>query len=201
MPVVGTQLGSSLQLDNWRIDVDPYLNGCPSPVVNEALRKGLREFCRETEVWRETLSTTTVASQTEYPLAPLITSYDGMIQRVYEVRTADNALHSSLYTVDNDRMLTFKSALSAGETLEVDVSMLPTERWQIVSTTLTTEWNDAPKAWALMHLKGMMRTQWADPDGAQYWLDTYRNYVLQAKTLAFDGNHQGNVAVKLRRFV
>lgn len=196
----GTPLGSSARLDDWRIDVDPYLNGCPSPVVNESLRRGLREFCRESEAWRETLSTTTVADQTEYTISSLITG-DGRIQRVREIRVSDNALHPSLYTVEDDRTLTFKNALAGSETMEVDVSLLPTERWDTIPDTLADEWGDAPKAWALAHLKAMPRTPWADPDGAQYWRDTYRGYVIQALGLGMDENHLGNVAVKLRAFV
>jgi len=201
MPVTGTPISTTATIESWRIDTLPYLHSCHEAIVDQALRRGLREFCRDTDVWREQLSFTTVADQTVYDLnAEIGVSYDARVRRVLKVKVGDFEFDQTLYEVQDDLDLEFESSLTADLTMLVDVSLVPTEQWNTVSTELITDWADAPKAWALMHLKAMPRTPWSD-EAWQYWQQEYRGHVARAKADWLEGHELGNASVTIRPFV
>lgn len=48
--------------------VSPFLNGCPEPVQKQMIRAACRQFCLDTEIWRERVFKLSVEDQEEYDL-------------------------------------------------------------------------------------------------------------------------------------
>ena len=63
--------------------IEPYVMGCPIPVILQRLQLVGRDFCRETERMTETLWIDTVIDQREYDLTPSIDTLS--IRRVLRV--------------------------------------------------------------------------------------------------------------------
>ena len=68
----------------------PYLQGCPSFVIEDALRDAVEIFCRETRILRETVSIPLVEGTDTYTITPAM---------------ADVVVAETLYaTIDSDHI-------------------------------------------------------------------------------------------------
>ena len=53
-------------LNDWIGETSLRLNGCPDPVILQALRRSAQQFCRDTRLWVQTMGTATVSPSDDY---------------------------------------------------------------------------------------------------------------------------------------
>jgi len=136
---------------------------CPGNVKTLALKLAARDFCRDTEIWRETLSTTTTADEDEYDITDLHT-YDALIQRVRLVTLDDTDLVDSAWSVSEVGTLTLDTAPEeTGDTLAIEVVFMPLEICTDYPGWLLDKWAEAIVARALAILKAQPQKPWSDP--------------------------------------
>ena len=155
-----------------------------------ALQQASREFCNDTEAWKETIdSHNLIADQNDYTLD---WDWCARIQRIHEVRwnttagiAAGNkgAVNSiDNYTFDLPDELSFITPPSTSVTngLEVDIIFVPTMQSCELPEWFMNRWAEALYASALSYLLGIPRTKWNDPVRQSYWSKQYDKYVQKA---------------------
>lgn len=197
----GTTPAASTHVVTLLPRITASLPGCPSPVRLMALRQAARDFCRETEVWREILTTTSTEDEDEYDLTDLHT-WDALIERVRAVRLDSSTVDEGDYEVSEDGVLTFDTAPDADDyAIEADVVFLPLDECEDYPTWLIGKWSDAIQTKALMLLKAMPQKPWSDPKGAA---DLEREYVYQcglAKVAVTMARKGGDLTAQAPTFV
>jgi hypothetical protein len=175
----------------------PWLPGCESGAAMAALRETGREFCRQTDVWRETLAVSAVAGTAAYALA-----YAGAsVQRVLAVRLDGRALDERQYGFAPDGALTLATAPVANGALSVDVVLVPT-----VAATGLPDWLMARHGadiagGAAARLKVQGNVPWSDEGGAGLGLRLFDLACATARREGWSGRESGDVRVQARRFV
>jgi len=173
--------------------------GVEQAVIWQKARIVLREFCHRTRVWRERLSTVTVAGEATYALDALITSGDGMVLSV--VHDFSDGAHplgvivngcrvsSREYRLDANRNLVLVTAPGTADwTLTVDVAVLPLPQWESIPDYLVTLWGEAIAAGVVARLLAKV-----DEGGAHLARVAYLNGISQAK-VEVDGERMGVLA-------
>jgi len=184
--------------------MEPELPSCPEPLILQALRKKTRQFCQDTDVWREQLKDIDlVAGQRDYVLNP---SFDAEIRKIVEVRinTAENRaagyrgaeVKSQYYMFHGElsqrlgvnlqpNTLTLDESLepSASETggLEVKVSLAPLLMAGQVDQDFLQKWCEAIIGGAMFYLMTMPRKKWSDPQKAGLYLVDYNKGISRAR--------------------
>lgn len=183
--------------------VMPEVPGCPVALATQHVQQAARQFCADSEAWREKLSPINlVADDATYTLTP---GYDCEVRRVLDVwiRTADdvtNGNDGTLLTYDQYEYDPAGSVLTLDDTIEpqeavanglvVRVMLVPYLSTNVdtiavqggISATFLNYWAEPIIARAKYTLMRMLRTAWANPNMAQVYLDEYHDGVSRAKT-------------------
>lgn len=172
---------------------------CPRNSQLQALRLALRQFCMDTEVWREAMSDlSAVEDQEDYTLSP---EYDDVtIHRVVSVELDDTELPESRWGYSPDGTLTIDPAPVADGTIAVTVAYLPDPACSAAVDWLMARWGDAIAAKAMCDMKldpqsARDPVPWYDPNGAMLWMERYRDRVAEAKLSLLVGGRSGEISV------
>jgi len=179
------------------------VSGCPENVQLLAIRLAARDFCRDTEIWQETLSTTSTADEDEYDLTALH-DYDAVIQRVRAVRLDDSETDSDEadWRADEVGALTFEEAPDEdGLTIEADVVFVPRVSCEDFPTWLLDKWSEAVTAKALASLKAMPQKPWSDPASVDALEREYAYRCGQAKASLATERQSGDLMIQPPTFV
>lgn len=184
--------------------MEPELPGCPQPLILQALRKKVRQFCQDTDAWREQLKDINlVAGQRDYVLNP---SFDAEIRKIVEVRinTAANRAAGHIgapvdfqrYTFHGElsqrsganlppNTLTLDATLNPSESvaggLEVKVSLAPLLMAGQVDQDFLQKWGEAIIGGAMFYLMAMKNKKWSDPQKAGLYLVDYYKGLSRAR--------------------
>ncbi len=178
--------------------------GTDDKFLKEVLRLSARDFCRETEAWREIVSFDTVADVANYTIStPLQTAWPNVdLYRVYYVVKEDIEVDASDYTLSVAGVLAFDPAPSvAGDTVEAYCVVLPRRACSSYPTWLLNQWSEGIIAGALWRLFSIKDRPWSDPNRAKQTYDDYRSSVAQAKSMNITGRKTGNLQVRSRDFI
>jgi hypothetical protein len=173
-----------------------HIPRCPDSLQLQALRNACRQFCRDTEWWREEV--------TDDQTNPLNNGYaDTQIIRTQWVKVDDNLKHEAHWTVSNAGILTFDPALSAtADVIKAKVVLMPTITATSADDFLVSRFGQAIAAGAKFNLKsdkGSERdpTPWYDPSGAALAREEYRDGVELAKMEVYSEMQSGNKQIDL----
>jgi hypothetical protein len=172
----------------------PELPGCTTPMITQALQRGLRQFCIDTEAWYEnTIKKSLVADQSDYILYP---TWDADIVRIKELRINDAtniatgndgvAQSESMYefvppyTIRLDDAITPSEAVTNG--LEVDLRILPSINATTVDPAFLTLWSEPIIGWAMWYLMSMERKKWSSPNRSAFYGLQYQKGRSKAKS-------------------
>ena len=181
----------------------PEVPGCPSVLATQHIQQAARQFCTDSEAWREELpAIDLVAEDVTYTLTP---SYDCEIRRVLKVwiRTEDDVTNGddgTLLDFDDYEYAPAGSVLTLDDSVEpqeavtdglvVEVVLVPYLSTNVdalltqggISATFLNYWAEPIIARAKHTLMRMTRTAWANPDLAGVYLAEYHDGVSRAKT-------------------
>lgn len=149
----------------------PFLPGCPTPVALQALRQSFRSFCRDTEIWVETVEQELEEDETEYSILP--DDVDAIAIRAHSVKIEDREIDSSRYTLEGEGTLTFSEAPSETGTLTVETVLEPIETNDSPPDWMLSRWGDTIRSGALASLMGQSGKPWNDAVGSRREIDSY----------------------------
>lgn len=175
---------------------------CPVPAQKQALRLAAREFCIETEIWRETIETTSVEDDDTYVLADSLDGYDADIWRILSLELDDSDVDATDYTFGPTGILTFDNAPDeSDETIVAETVLVPRRTCTSYPYWLITQWGDVIVSNAVSRLKSQMGRPWTDPAGAEREMLAYRLGCGRAKGMVVSGREGGNWAIQGREFI
>jgi hypothetical protein len=173
-----------------------YIPKCPEPLRLQALRNACRQFCRDTEWWREEV--------TDDQTNPLNNDYPNtQIIRTQWVKVDDSVQNECKWSVDNDGVLTFDPALPAtADVIKTKIILMPTITAASVDSHLVSRFGEAIAAGAEFNLKVHMGseqdpTPWYDPKGAALARERYLDGVGEAKMEVYSEMQSGNKQLDL----
>jgi len=185
--------------------VSPEVPGCPTALAVQHLQMAARQFCADTEAWREKLDPINlVANDLTYTLTPL---YDAEVRRVIEVwiRTAADVTagdDGTLLTYDQYEFDPTGSVLTLDDSIEpqlavtsglvVKVVLVPNLVTNVdsiatqggITATFLNYWAEPIMARSKSTLMRMVWTAWANPQMATVYQAEYLDGFSRAKTEA-----------------
>lgn len=199
----------------------PAVQGCPTPIVKNAVRHAINEFCEKTLMWRYAfVAMDIVADQSAYTLTPSVGTV--IVSPVY-VAVNDNILYPTniedldktcsgwrqssansplMYYVDNDAVLnlvpTPYEAITGGLKVETALKM------DLASDTcpdwLFQNWVEAIAHGALMRLHAMPGHVWSDTNTVAYHRSKFRDGISRAKAKTMKSFSKQSKTVQPRQF-
>jgi len=184
----------------------PYLPGVPDNLLLQALRNAVRQFCKNTEVWREDLPTISTTKDEDEYLIEDAHSYDATIKRILAVELDGGALLDSQYEFDPNGTFRLVSAPTADD-LELDVTVvfMPSLAVADLPDWLLEKWGEAFAEGAKLILKSVpgsetKPTPWFDRLGAQDAASRLAAYETTAKNELLTDRRGGPAAIQLTYF-
>jgi hypothetical protein len=179
------------------------LRGCSEDFAIMELRAVARDFCRESDIWREALDTiATVADQADYNLEDEH-EYAAHIQRVRLVTLDDSDLSAEDWSLSVDGVLTLDPAPAETDMdLDVDVVFVPDLDADDHPDFLVSRWAEALIVGAVARLKlqagsGQQVRPWFDPSGGQLATAQYQGLIAEARRECFLERKSGDLAMNV----
>lgn len=201
--------------------VMPAVQGCPSSVVNNAIKHSINEFCEKTLMWREALDPISIVANTsEY--ATVVPTDTVLVAPVY-VAVQSNQL--SLTNIEDlDVMCSGWRNATANQPLwcymdnAANITLVPCPITDIVdglqieaalkmdltSTVcpdwLLQNWAETIAHGALMRLHAMPGHVWSDPSTVAYHKSKFRDGISRAKSRTMKSFTKQSKSVQPRQF-
>lgn len=169
------------------------LNGMEKfkPLGLQAVQKAAREFCRESERWRETLhSQNLTVDITNYTVD---WNYNARIDRIEEVRwNTEDGIDAgnkgvvrprAEWTYSPPETLDFITAPVASVTngLEIDVVLVPHLDSCDIAEWFLNRYAEPIIGWAMHFLMSMQGKMWTNPQRARQYMDDYHRGLTAAQ--------------------
>lgn len=178
--------------------VGPYAGSAPSNVQVQQLKMGARQFCQDTEIWRETIGPFTVAEDAETVQLAAPNEFVSIIRVLSLAHDGKDVCHIS-YEIDNDDLVTFVRPLKAGD-IEAVVALIPKVTISEIPDWLYDRWGTAFVHYALGTLKAMDGQPWYEPQMAGVHMSEYAYQVGQAKG-AIAHSRKSGLQIKVPKFI
>lgn len=164
----------------------PYVSGCPSPMVDQALRDAAREFCRESRAWVEQAATvlgngTTRQRNFVFPaeselvqvMRATVAGEDMKILSSREMpadwqETAPDAgeLDDTLVVLNSQTAYVLYPIPASGQKIIIYQALMPTMTASGVGDVIFTEYGEQMAKGAIARLASMQKKPWTDLDTA-----------------------------------
>lgn len=196
-------------------EVSVEVPGCSENMQKAALRRSAQRFCRDTEIWLESLAPSTSSSMTSVELNALVAAtYDAETLRVKQVWFPDNGrfIYESQYRLEpdgEDLTMTFiadgiDTALTVNDddgNMEVQVIVNPDDGCASYPAWLLQRWGKAIVDGALAYLMNQGKKPWTDRDAAAMHKEEYEQATGEAKAYSTANRLSGEVCAAPRLFV
>jgi hypothetical protein len=181
------------------------LGGCPVPLLTQTLQKVGRQFCEDTEAWRETLTFNRVANQADYVLTP---TWSAEIRRIISVKTHGDTmnpdLHESWYEFEpSTNTLTMLSPATDAQTdgMVVKIVLVPWLITQELEGWFMGRWANALINGTKAELMLMKNKSWTSLDRAPFFSQEYNKDVAKARIELSKSGKRKETQVYFKRFV
>ena len=183
-------------LSEWTGETSLRLNGCPDPVILQALRRSAKQFCRDTRLWVQSMGTATVSPSSDYdqdievgvPSADYVLPGTAQIIDIEDLLIDDESIQERLddnpFRYSKFRSLIFINprAVNQDSDLEVIAAFEPTDTATDIPDALI-EWRLTVMDRALYELMLMPNKDWTDAPTAVKHETDYNTRVAEG-TLA-----------------
>ena len=190
----------SLYADAISAHILPYVNGKVSEAIwKQAIRQSAREFCEQTEVWREWLATIdSVVDQEDYTL---VHSHNAVIRRVLEVEIDAIAMTADSFSDDCLTLTLLAAPADAGTDIDVKVVFIPKEANTTLPTWIINAWGYRIAKGALSFLQSQSKRPWTDQNGAIMNYRIFTDGIGMAREQRFSQRGGDSQRMPIRRFV
>lgn len=182
-------------LKDLKLEVQQVVQGCPDPVIYQAINQAARRFCRGSGAWSLTETVYLAAGRTKT-----------------DVPTQNGADVVSLISVTkNDKMATawtddletleFQAAPSITTAYEVKVSLAPSRGKYTIGDNVLANWGEDIAHGAIALLLMQKNRPWHDPQLSGYHNSLFRKATIQAKQYSAGVNASANQRVNPHPFI
>jgi hypothetical protein len=208
-------------LQNFYSYVMPAVQGCPTAIVDNAIRHAVNEFCEKTMMWRYTFSpVNVVANQASYTLTPpagstivapvhVAVNNDALV--VINIEDLDSMYPNWRTTTASSPLMYFMdladalylvptpvNAYTGG--LKVDAAMKMAATSNTCPDWLFNNWAEVIAHGALMRLHAMPGKVWADTNTVAYHKAKFREGISRAKSRTMKSFTKQGKSVQPRQF-
>jgi len=194
-------------LDDMIPYVLPDVPGASEGIIRMRLREAMRKFCREAEIWHESIELDSVADQAAYDVN---VSYDAYIKRIVHVkiRTADTTafdnverIHPSKFKLNDDAdgivfYSGYEPTTSLTDGIEVKVALMPNPTIESFSGVLMDRYGEGIYAYAKYRLQRVKRTPYYDPEAARENYTEYQGTLQNAIKERYTENKDVNTQIQ-----
>ena len=201
--------------------VMPNVQGCPSALVNNAIRSAINDFCERTMMWRYAFpSADIVAGQKEYSFVPptdtviakpvyvaasscplIATNIDDLDLLYPGWRDSENNQSSMFYMdYDNNIILVPTPNLDVTDGLDLEVALKIDLSSDTCPDWLVQNWAETIAHGALMRLHSMPGKAWADTQTVSYHRAKFREGITHAKSRTMKSFSRQGKTVQPRQF-
>lgn len=177
------------KLEDYLSEIMAELPGCPNVIALQALRKAVRDFQTETEIWDADLTINSVAGTLKYKLQP---AYEASVLRLFKVTFDGSILSPDAYKLNfdqltdsdyrefeleliNDPLKTVTGGLVVNVILRSFIKAIDIPEY------FFDRWGDGIMAKAKSDLMMQPKKPYGDRNLAVKYLGDYKNYVVDAK--------------------
>lgn len=182
--------------DDLYVQMTPDLPGCPIPLVLQELRRAGRQFCIDTELLRETLTMSSVASQADYTLRPTIADE---ILRITSLKIDDTEVSDmDSYEFVSPETLRFETAPTASDTddMSIEVALAPSLPTCYLPDDFLRRWTEPIVAGAKAALMLMPGKPWSNPQVGAVHRQAYQTGVFQARREVHAQHKGGSLRIR-----
>ncbi len=180
----------------------PHIDGCPSLLVEQALRSSAIEFCEKTLIWRQpAIGVTVYADEPCYSFgAPegarviqatevyingmklIQTSLHDLTVLEPEWRARESTLPTHYFMNDAQSIqLVGKPTEDIPESLDIYVALKPSRDSNICPEFLLEDWGEVIAAGAILRLMQMAKKTWSDTTTVANYLRTFKVGITTAR--------------------
>lgn len=182
-------MANVVRLEDYLSEIMMELAGCPNVIALQALRKAVRDFQTETEIWNQDITVDLVSGTLKYKLQP---SYEASVLRVFKVTLDGTILQPEDYELNFDQITDtdyreFELELindplkTVTDGLVVNVILCSFIKAIDIPEYFFDRWGDAIMAKAKSDLMMQPKKPYGDRQLALKYLGDYKNYVVDAK--------------------
>jgi hypothetical protein len=160
---------ASEQLSDYAAFLATEVEECPAAIQERALRLAAFEFCRDTEIWRESWTIATVGGQYQYDLTPMLSFANSGVHRIRSVRCGVTNVYEGDWEPQRGNWIRFyrPPSMDDAQPLLIDVTLMPSIQCTVYPQWLLKRWHQAIVAGAVARLKSQTKRPWGDADGAK----------------------------------
>lgn len=174
-----------------------YTPNAPDPAIREAVLRGARRLCRQTQCWREWMG----------PTEPLegVTRYQLMVPMDAElcavVAAAPEGLRAVVQVVSGGMYVTVDFPEPPREAFSIEAAFMPTMEAEHIPALLVNEWDDVLVAGSLAFIMDVPKSDWTDHNFAAHQDRLFRQGVGRTRIALAQGRRNDRLTVRKPRFI
>lgn len=172
------------------------LPGCPTILIENALRRAAAQFYKETWAWLQYLPEFTVAADAELQL---MTPPAGAA--IVGIQHLESSADMPGYVFAPPRSLIFDRPPREGSTVKPLVALTLTHGASGVPDGHASLWLTTWEAGALWNLRQQKGQPWYDLNDAEYQRTQFRSGIVEERARIQSGGIAGGLAVRYRPFI
>lgn len=186
-----------IEIEEFIPEVAVEVHSAPFPTIEEAIRKTIIRFCRDTLAWREQLSPVYCAEGTTDALVLL--PRETQIHMLLKVERDGNPFEDFEFEMPDTLILSNEP--SEAFDLEIKAALAPSFDARTVPRIFYDRHRNVIAHGARSELMAMSASAWANPSMSQHYWSLYKRAVAREKIGRVKGYTNKSLRVKSRRFV
>lgn len=174
-----------------------YAPNAPDPAIREAVLRGARRLCRQTQCWLEWMGPTEpLEGVTRYQL---MSPMDAELCAV--VASVPDDLRAVIQVVSGGMYVTVDFPETPRDAFSIQAAFMPTMEAEHIPALLVAEWDDVLVAGALAFIMDVPKSGWTDHNFAAHQDRLFRQGIGRARIALAQGRRNDRLAVRKRRFI
>lgn len=180
--------------------VQPEAQGCPAPLIIDAIRSAVREFCKETWVWQQTVDFEIEAGYREaYVFVP---RNSRLVAVLYLLEDGEpREIPDNITVKSRPYPVHFEHEPEEDKAYQARVALMPSE-----DSTECLDWflfdhSDAIAAGAKFRLLRQTGKPWSNPEAAMTFFREFETYKGREKIVLLNNYSQSRTVVSPKRFI
>lgn len=182
-------------------EILPHVAGCPEPLIDDALRRTVTKFCRETHIWKEQLDDIyPVSGVTRYQLAlPEETQLLELSDARYNTGNGKTSQvpMNEWPTVNVFGLLTF-SEDPGNKPIQIHGILIPSKDATGVPDRIGEHYRESLIHGAIAMLQEIPKRDWSAPEYASFHKAEFNSGIFEAKRRKARGNTERPMRVAPR---
>ncbi len=182
------------------VRVAPDVMNCPDPVIEDAVRDTVREWCEKTWVWQEVVDFELVEDDREAVVT--LPANTALVSIVYLIEDGNQkSLPDNLFIREQTAPVVLEDESTSSKTIEARVVLKPSATTTEFPDFMLNGSGEALSYGAKARLMYDVRKLWGNPEMAAFYHSKFRSAIAQEKIKMHQGYSRRTSRVRPRRFV